>query len=81
MVWEVHEKADDKDGVKEWSLYVVFVWNDEEPKINGRPIEHGYWFLGKDGGDPAGERFYQEGWKIAKSEAERLNRLGKRPGR
>lgn len=77
MIWQVYEKVVDTDGIKEWSLYVVL--RGEHPKINARPIAQGWWFFGKDGGDPAGNRFYQEGWNIAKSEAERLNRSGKPP--
>ena len=78
MIWEVYEKAEDKDGVKDWAFYVV--WKGEELKINRRPIAFGYWFFGTEGGDPAGERFYEEGRNIAKSEAERLIRLSKPPG-
>lgn len=75
--WEIHEKAEDKDGVKEWSVFVLM--KGAELNNTASPFKKGYWFSGKDGGDPAGERFYKEGLKEAKVEVERLNRLGRPP--
>ena len=81
MSWEIYEKAEDKDGVKEWSLFIVM--KGEQPSNGmGSPLKMGYWFFGKDGGDPAGHGLYREGWEDAKAEVERLNRrLGASPRR
>lgn len=75
--WEIYEKAKDKDGVKEWSLFVLM--KGVQLNSSASPFRKGYWFFGKDGGDPAGERFYKEGLAEAKAEVERLNRLGRSP--
>lgn len=80
MIWEIYETAEDKAGVKEWALFILM--KGHQPSDGTvRSFKNGYWFFGKDGGDPAGERFYQEGLKEAKVEVERLNRLGKSPSR
>lgn len=80
MGWEIHEKAKDKDGVKEWSLFIV-IKREQLSNCMGSPFKKGYWFFGKDDGDPAGQRLYKEGLREAKAEVERLNRLSVPPRR
>ena len=75
MQWAVCKKASERDGVNEWALYLVSD-NDNRENPTAAPFSKGYWFFGKDGGDPAGKRFYEEGWRNALAEVERLNRLG-----
>ncbi len=77
MVWEVFEKIADNNGTKDWSLHIVPT--GQPPQNGSSPFARGYWFYGKDGGDPAGKRSYEEACRNAKQEAERLNRLGKLP--
>lgn len=74
MGWEIHEKAEDKDGVKEWSLFIVMKGERLSNSMRS-PIKKGYWFFGKDDGDPGGQRLYKEGLREAEAEVERLNRL------
>ena len=78
-MWEVHEKSEDQDGAKAWAVYVVR--KGEQPKPNSRPFAGGHWFFGKEGGDPAGKGFYDEGVSNAKAEADRLTKLGTPPRR
>ena len=78
MSWEVYEKSQDRDGVKEWSMFILMK-GDQHPNNTVGSFKKGYWFFGKDGGDPAGERSYREGLKKAKDEVERLNRLQRVP--
>lgn len=81
MSWELVEELEDKDGVKEWSLYILMT-GDQRPSSTTRPFIHGYWFFGIDDGDPAGHELYKEGLKKAKAEVDRLNRLlGRSPRR
>ncbi len=80
MSWEIYEKAEDKDGVKEWSLFIVMK-GEQLSNSTSSPLKMGYWFFGKDDGDPAGKRLYKEGLREAKAEVERLNRLSVPPRR
>ena len=80
MSWEVHEKAEDKDGVKEWSLFIVMKGEQLSNSMRS-PLRKGYWFFCKDDGDPAGQRLYKEGLSEAQAEVERLNRLSVSPYR
>jgi len=78
MSWEIYEKSEDKDGVKEWSLFIVM--KGDQPRNSVRnPFKKGYWFFGKDGGDPAGQMLYEEGLREAEAEVKRLNRLSVLP--
>lgn len=74
MNWKVYEKAKDKDGVKEWSLFILMN-GEQHSNSTTRPFKHGHWFFGYDGGDPGGLRLYENGLKQAKAEVDRLNRL------
>ena len=80
MSWEIYEKAEDKDGVKEWALFIVMKGEQLSNSMSS-PLKKGYWFFGKDDGDPAGQRLYKEGLREAKAEVERLNRLSVPPRR
>lgn len=53
MSWELVEESEDKDGVKEWSLYILMT-GDQRPSGTTKPFMHGYWFVGIDDGDPVG---------------------------
>ncbi|MCX7150646.1 MAG: hypothetical protein NTY05_14795 [Rhodocyclales bacterium] len=74
MSWKICEKAEDKGGVKEWSLFVLMD-GEQHPSSTARPFRKGHWFFGKNGGDPAGHRIYRDGLKEARAEVERLNQL------
>ena len=79
MHWKIHEIADDADGLKSWSLYIISD-GDHRPPLEAVPIAKGYWFFTKENGDPAGKRFLEQGWQKASRELDRLNRLGMPPG-
>lgn len=53
LSWELVEESEDKDGVKEWSLYILMT-GDQRPSGTTKPFMHGYWFVGIDDGDPVG---------------------------
>lgn len=72
--WEVYEKAEDKDGVKKWSLFIL-IKGEQPSNSTARPFKHGHWFFGHDDGDPGGLWLYEKGLKQATAEVERLNRL------
>lgn len=73
LVWNIYEESKSVDGVKEWALFLV----KTERRLNSAavPFKRGYWFFGKEGGDPARHRIYEQRMKDASAEVERLNRL------
>lgn len=80
MSWEIYEQAEDEDGVKKWSLFIVMK-GEQPPRRMSSPFKKGYWFFGKDGGDPAGQWLYEEGLREIDAEVKRLNRLSVKPHR
>lgn len=80
MIWELYEEAKDKEGVKEWSIFIMMN-GTQCSKCTATPFKQGHWFYAHDDGDPGGLWLYEHGLKIAKAEVERRNhliQLGKR---
>lgn len=71
VTWEVVEQAEDQDGIRTWFLHVVI--KGERPGKGVTPFRRGFWFFGRDGGDPAGEWLHKQGLIAANVEVERLN--------
>ena len=80
MIWELYEEAKDKEGMKEWSLFIIMN-GTQHSNCTATPFKHGHWFYANDNGDPGGRWIYEQGLKEAKAEVERRNQfiqLGKR---
>ncbi|MDP3515476.1 MAG: hypothetical protein Q8S20_22255 [Sulfuritalea sp.] len=74
MIWELYEETNDKEGVKEWSIFIMMN-GMQHSNCAATPFKHGHWFFAHDDGDPGGLWLYEHALKAAKAEVERRNHL------